>query len=206
LQRGPRFQDPGPRLARAIRGLLPQEPNHAGWLDADQDRAAVKEDLIETADQHQASALDVEVLEDASGHPSGRLDPAPQGAATGARLRTEDQSQEDEDLVAAQTHRDRRDSELLLFGVGELDGLSQPLPELSVLLAETLVVLDQFGTRRPPGVFGLDCGMDLSRVVVDGLSATVDIPRLVSDIAIRAGPARGRIGDPNHDGYLEHGG
>ena len=42
-----------PGRTLAIVGLLPQKPHHACGLDPHQDRSAVEEDLIETADQHQ---------------------------------------------------------------------------------------------------------------------------------------------------------
>ena len=69
---------PGP-----IVGLVPEEPGHAGRLDADQHGTATEEDLIEAADQDQRPALSVEVLEDTCRLLSGRLDPALDRGAPG---------------------------------------------------------------------------------------------------------------------------
>ncbi len=72
---------------------------------------------------------------------------------------------------------------------------------MSVLVTEALVVLDQFGPGRSPVVLGLDSGLHLAGMVVDGLTATRGGLGLLSDVARHAGEACGRIGDPEHDGY-----
>ena len=160
----------------------------------------MEEDLIEAAHQHQRLAPPIEVLQDALRCLPGGLDPALNRGATGACLRAQDQRQQDEDLIEAQAHRRGRDGELVLLGRGELDGLSQPVPESRILLAEVLSLLDQFGARRPAGVLGLDGGLDLLGMVVDSLSAAVGGLGLMSDVAVHAGQARRGIGDPGRDG------
>ena len=107
---------------------------------------------IEAADQDQRPALSVEVLEDTRRLLSGHLDPALGRGAPGAGLFAQDDRQQDEDLVEAQAHRRGRDAELVSLARGELDGLSQPVPEPSILLSEVFVLLDQFGVGRPSGI------------------------------------------------------
>ena len=51
------LQGLAPGRARAIVGLVPEEPGHAGRLDAHQHGTAMEEDLIEAADQDQRPAL-----------------------------------------------------------------------------------------------------------------------------------------------------
>ena len=102
----------------------------------------------------------------------------------GACLCPQDQGQQDEDLLEAQAHGRGGDGELLLFARGEFDRVSQPVPEPGILLAEELVLLDQFGARRPAGVLGRDGGLDLVGMVVDGLSAAVGDLGLMGDVAI----------------------
>ena len=88
---------------------------------------------------------------------------------------------------------------------GEVDGLSQPVPEPGILLAEAFVLLDQFGMGRPSGMLDLDGGLDLLGMVVDGLSAAVGGLSLPGDVTIAAGESRRGVGDPDGQGYLEHG-
>ena len=121
----------------------------------------MEEDLIETADQDQGLAGAIELLEDPTGGGGGGLDPAMNAwsdwdmPAVPRRMASKTRS-----LVEAQAHGQGRDGELLLLGRGELDGLEQPVPELGVLPAEGLVLLDQFALesvrrrarpRRRPG-------------------------------------------------------
>src|SRR5512135_359408 len=204
-QRGPFVQRREPGGALTIIDLLAEEPDHAGRFHPHQDRAVMEEDLIEAANQDQRPALPVEVLEDTGRLLSGRLDPALDRRSTGACFGAQDQGQQGEDLIEAQAHRRGRDGELVLLARGELDGLSEPVPESGILLAEALVLLDQFGVRRSAGVLGLDGGLDLLGVVVDGLSATLGRLGLTGDFAVHAGEARGGVGDPGCQGYLEHG-
>ena len=204
-QRSPVAQRLRPGRPRAVVGLLAEEPGHAGGLDAHQHGAAVEEDLIEAADQDQRPAPRIEGLQDASRRQPRGFDPAVQRGTTGAGLLAEDQGQQDEDLVEAQPHRRGGDGELALLARGELDGLSEPVPELGILLTEVLILLDQLGPRRSPVVRVLDGGLDLLGMIVDGLSATVGDLGLAGDIAISAGQSGRGVGDPGGEGYLEHG-
>ncbi|HMB07415.1 MAG TPA: hypothetical protein VKP69_27245, partial [Isosphaeraceae bacterium] len=70
---------------------------------------------------------------------------------------------------------------------------------LSILLLEVLILREQFGSRRPSRMLGLDGGWDLLGMVVDGLSATVGSLGLMSDVAVCTSQARGGIGDPDDD-------
>ena len=118
LQRGPVAQRLRPGRPRAVVGLLPEEPGHAGRLDAHQHGAAVEEDLIEAADQDQRPAPRIEGLQDASRRQPCGLDPAVHRGATGAGLLAQEQGQQDEDLVEAQSHRRGGDGELLAAWLG----------------------------------------------------------------------------------------
>ena len=174
-------------------------------LDTHQQRAAVNEDLIEAADPHQCLALSIEVFQGPPRRLPGGLDPTLNRGATGACLCPQDQRQQDKDLIEAQAHGRGRNGELPWLGRGELNGLSQPVPESRILVAEIVVLLVRFGARRPAGVLGRDGGLDLVGLVGDGLSAAVDGFGLMSDVAVHAGQARRGVGDPGRDGYLEHG-
>jgi hypothetical protein len=205
LQRGPVVQRLRPGRPRAVVGLLPQEPGHAGGLDADQHGPAAEEDLIETADQDQRLAPCIEGLQNPSRCQPRGFDPAVHRGTTGACLLPQEQGEQDEDLVEAQSHRRGGDGELPLLGRGEFGRLREPGPELGILPAEVLSLLDQLGPGRPTLVLGLDGGLDLTGVVIDGLSATVGEVGLVGDMAISAIQAGGGVGDPSRDRYLEHG-
>src|SRR5512143_898293 len=204
-QRGPVAQRLRPSRPRAVVSLLAQEPGHAGGLDAHEYGAAVEEDLIETADQDQDPALRIEELQDASRREPRGFDPAVQGGTTGAGLRAENQGQEDEDLVEAQSHRRSGAGELTLLARGELDGPSEPVPELGILVTELLILGDQLGTRRSPIVRVFDGGLDLLGMLVGRLSATASDLALNGDSAISAGQSSRGVGDPSGEGDLEHG-
>jgi hypothetical protein len=47
-----------------------------------------------------------------------------------------------------------------------------------------LILLDRLGARRPSLVLGLDGGLDLTGVVIDGLSAAVGAVGLMGDMAV----------------------
>ncbi len=52
-----------------------------------------------------------------------------------------------------------------------------------------LILLDQFGVRGPTGVLGLDGGLDLFGMVVEGLSAALGGFGLLGDVPISTGQA-----------------
>ena len=81
-------------------------------------------------------------------------------------------------MIEAQPHRDGDDGELPLLLPRELDGPSEPVPKLPVLVTELPIFLDQSGTRWSLVVRVLDGGPDLLGMIVDGLSTTSLRPRL----------------------------
>src|SRR4051794_23577393 len=165
----------------------------------------MEEDFVEAADQHERLASRIEVLQDLTRGLAGGFHPAVDRGTTGAGLCAEDQGQQDEDLVEAQPHRTGGDGELALLARWEVDGRSEPVPELGILVTEVLIPRDQLGPRRPPVVRALDGGLNLLGMIVDGLSATVGESGLAGDFAVDAGQSRGGVGDPGGEGYHEHG-
>jgi len=117
----------------------------------------------------------------------------------------QEEVEQDEDLVEAQSHGRGGDGELALLLRGEVDGQVEPVPELGILATEVLIPLDQLGARRSAVMSVLDGGLDLPGMIVDGLPATVGAFGLAGDLAIAAGQSRGGVGDPGDEGYVEHG-
>ena len=129
-----------------------------------------------------------------------------QGRAAGAGRGAQDEGQEDEDLVEAQAHRGGGDGELLPSGLGEVDGLREPVPELGILVAEGLELVEELRPRRSAGMLGLDGGLDLLGMVVDGLSATVGPLGLGGDVAVRPGRQAAALAIQVATGILSMGG
>jgi hypothetical protein len=161
---------------------------------------------IETADQDQGAALGIEDLQHLPGAAPGRLDDPVQSRAAGAGRGAQDDGQEPADLVEAQAHRGGGDSELWPSALGEVDGLLQPRPELRILVAEGLELVEELPPRGSAGMLGFDGGVDLLGMVVGGLTTTAGSLGLGGDGAVGSAQAGGRIGDPRRQGYLEHGG
>ena len=101
----------------------------------------MEEDFIETTDHDQGLGRLVQSLEDGTGGLAGGLDPAMNSRSTRSGRDAQEDGQQDDDLVEAQAHGQGGQSELLLLGERELDGLEQPLPELGVLPAEGFVLM-----------------------------------------------------------------
>ena len=188
-----------------IVGLFPQKPHHAVGFDPHQDRLAVEEDLIETADQHQRPAGAIQLLENLTCGVSRGLDPAMNRRATGTRLGSQENRQQDADLAVAKPHGHGRHGELLLLGQRKLDGLKEPVPQLGVFLAEGFVSPGSVPPRRSAAVFGLDGRFHLFGMVVDGLAAAAGLLGLLCDGAVAAAEARGGIGDPTTKGMVHMG-
>ena len=64
----------------------------------------MEEDLVETSDQDQGLGRLVQPLEDPASGRGGGLGPAMNGGATGTSRRAQQDGQQGEDLVEAQTH------------------------------------------------------------------------------------------------------
>ena len=94
----------------------------------------------------------------------------------------------------------------MLLGQGELDGPVHPLPELGILAAEGLVFPDQLFAGRACGVLGLDRAVDLSGLIIDGLTTTADSTCLDGNGTANPAETGGCIGDPKRQGYEAHGG
>ena len=147
----------------------PQEPHHALGIDPHQDRSAVEEDLVETADQHQHPAAAIQSLEDRTGGLSRGLDPAMNRRATGTGPGPEEEGQQVVDLAVAEPHAHALGGEHLLLGRSKVDGLVQPVPQLGIFLAEDGDFPVFFLMGRSAAVFGLDGRFHLVSMVVDGL-------------------------------------
>src|SRR5262249_39679948 len=131
------------------------------------DRSAMEIDLVETTDQDQTLGGLVQPFQDGPGGPAGGLDPAMHGRATGGGRGAQEDSQQDEGLVEAQAHGPGGHGELLLLGLGELDGVAEPVPKLGVLAAEVLILLEELLPSGAAAVLGLDGRQDLLGVIVN---------------------------------------
>jgi hypothetical protein len=94
----------------------------------------VDEDLIKAADQDHRPAPRIEDLQGPAGRHPGELDPSVQRGATGAGLHSQDQGQQGESLIEAQSHRGGDGGELVLLDDGEFDGLFDWTLALTLLL------------------------------------------------------------------------
>jgi hypothetical protein len=198
LQRRPGSQRLVPGRPGAIVPAPAQEPGHARRLDAHQDGPAVEEDLIQAADQDQGVAAAIQGLQDASGATAGGLHDPVQGRPAGAGHATDDDRQQGGDLAEAQPHRGGRDGELVPFGLGEVDRLLQPVPELGVLGLEGLDPVEELLPWGADTMLGGDGVLDLLGVVVDGLPAAPGVACPPGDISAGPGEDGGGIGDPGH--------
>src|SRR5438270_265206 len=94
--------------------------------------------------------------------------------------------------------------ELVPPGLGEVDGLPQPVPELGVLGLERPETTEQLLSRRSAVMLGQDGVLDLAGVVVDSLPAAQGVARPQGDVPPGPGEDGGGIGDPGRQGYGEH--
>ena len=108
------------------------------------------------------------------------------GGATGTSRRAQEERQQGQDLVEAQAHGQGRRGEFLLLGRWELDGLEQPVPELGVLVAEEIVLLNQFLSSRSATVLGFNGGQNLLGMIVDALAATAGLLGLFESVEMIA--------------------
>jgi hypothetical protein len=117
---------------------------------------------------------------------------------------TEDGGQEDRqqtgDLAGTEAHRRCDGGEVASLGLGKLDGVLQPLPELTVLAAEGLDLVEESLAGRPVAVLLGDGLLDAPGVLVGDLSATAGRLGLARDIAPASQEHGGGIADPGHDG------
>src|SRR5208337_3402846 len=96
--------------------------------------------------------------------------------------------------------------EPLLLGCGDLDGPVYPLPQPGILLAKRLVFPGQLFAGRASGALGLNRAVDLSGLIINSLTATVDSACLDGNGTANAAETGGCIRDPKRDGYGTHGG
>ena len=78
--------------------------------------------------------------------------------------------------------------------------------ELGILAAEGLVFPDQLFAGRASGVLGLDRAVDLSGLIIDGLTTTADSTCLDGNGTANPAETGGCIGDPTRKEYGAHGG
>jgi hypothetical protein len=95
--------------------------------------------------------------------------------------------------------------ELLLLGLGKLDGVFEPDAELSIFLAEGLILLNELLPRRATGVLGRDSLKDFATMIVDSLAAAMGLLGLLGDGPVGTGKARRGVGDPGNQRYGAHG-
>jgi hypothetical protein len=165
----------------------------------------VEEDLVEAADQDQGFAPGIERIEGTPCGPAGGLDSAVERGSSGRGAAPEEDHQQDTDLPEAQAHCRGGDSELVPLGGWEVDRMSEPAPELGVVVAKLLILRHQLGTSRALGILGLDGGVDLAGMVVDGLAATAGLTGTTGDIAAGAGQGGRGVGDPGEQRELGQG-
>src|SRR5208337_5577576 len=96
--------------------------------------------------------------------------------------------------------------EPLLLGCGDLDGPVYPLPQPGILLAKRLVFPGQLFAGRASGALGLNRAVDLSGLIINSLTATVDSACLDGNGTANAAETGGCIRDPKRNGYGTHGG
>jgi hypothetical protein len=199
-KRRPRLQRRGPRRATAIAGPLTQHPGHALRFHSDQDGLTAEEDLIQAGDDHQRLAGPVQMLQQTTSLDGFLMDPATHGGVARTECGGQDDGQQAGDLARAEAHRRRHDGEVAALGLGELDGLPEPLPELAILLAEGLDLVEQLLSRRPAVGQVRHRLLDPLGVLVEGLSARADRVGVLGHIAPSAGEDRRRIADPDRHG------
>ena len=126
--------------------------------------------------------------------------------ATGTRHDPQEKRQPVMDLAVAEPHAHALGGEHLLLGQRKLDGLIQPVPQLSIFPAEGGVFPSQFLMGRSAAVFSRDGRFYLLSMVVDGLPTALGLLGLLCDRTAQATETCGGIGDPTAEGYLAHGG
>src|SRR5215470_12855284 len=144
----------------------------------------MERDLVEATDQDPRFGGLVQPFQDGPGSSAGGLDPPMDLRATGSGRGTQEDSKQDEGLVEAQAHGQGSHGELLLLGLGELDGVKEPVPELGVLAAEVLILLEEWLPGGSAAVAGLDGSQDLLGMIVVGLTATAGSLGLSGDGAV----------------------
>ena len=199
-KRRPVPQRRGPRRSTAITGPLAQHPGHALRLHRDQHGLTPEEDLIEAGDRHQGLAGPVQALQQTTGLDGLLVDPAAHGRVVRTEGGGQEEGQQAGDLAGTEAHRRRHGGEVALLGLGELDGVLQPVPELTVLAAEVLDLVEEFLAGRAVAVLLFDGLLDAAGVLVGDLSATAGRLGLTGDVAPASREHGGGIADPGHHG------
>ena len=175
LQRRPGAQRLQPRPPGAVGGPAPRNQTRLVGSTPTRTGRPWKKISSRHPTRIKARHWRVEDRQDPPGAAAGRLDDPVQGRAAGTGRGAQDDGQEPADLVEAQAHRGGGDSELLPSGLGEVDGLLQPRPELRILVAQGLELVEELLPRRSAGMLGFDGGVDLLGMVVGGLPATAGL-------------------------------
>lgn len=125
------------------------------------------------------------------------MNPATYGGMVRAACGGQDDGHQAGDLAAAEAHRRRHGSEVAARGLGKLDGLPEPLPELPILPAEGLDLVEQLLSRRPAVGPIRHRLLDPLGVLIEGLSATADRVGVVGHLAPSAAEDSRCIADPD---------
>lgn len=198
--RVPGQEGPSPGLARAVGGALTEDPGEASRLEAHEDGLAVEEALIEAQRQDQGAASLVEDRQKFAGPPGGLVDPTAQGGATGQAADGQQDGEQGEDLGEAEAHGAGSGRELLLLIQGAVDGLFQPVPQLTVLSAELGDRAEELRARRSREAGILDRLEDLVGVVIGGLARAARFFGLAANSAVLAAQTSRGVADPTEQG------
>ena len=190
----------GPRGTAAVGGAFAQDPSQAEGLDPHEDRLAAAEDLIQTQANDQRATGPVEDLQQPAGTASLLLHPAPQGRTTRPQCGGQENGQQGEGLLQAEAQGGCLHGELPALGLGALEALVQPVPQLLVLLAQALVLGKEVfaGRARPLGVG--DGVLDLLGMVVGGLPTTTALLGVAGDVAVGAKQHGGGVAEAGEQG------
>jgi hypothetical protein len=196
----PRRQRLGPGRVAAVVGPLAQGPGPADRLDRHEDRLAAEEDLVQAhADDPRTAGL-LQDLEQAAGPPRLLAHPAAQGGTAGDHSGRQEDGQQGPGLLGAQTQGGGLDGEPAALGLGALEALVEPVPELLVLLAQALVLGEQFGTAGT-GQLGVgNRALDLVGMVVGSLPTTAAQLGGTGHVAVGPEEDSGGIANPSEQG------
>ena len=198
LQSIPSLQGLGPCRASQGAGFLAQEPGHARRLDAHQHGATVEEDLIQASRHDQGLALGIEPLEDPAGRLTRSLDPAANRGPSRGLPRSQQQNQQVADLIETEPHGLGLAANFCCLAWGNSMARSTQFQSSAFSRAEGLDFPDQLLARRASGVLGRDGVVDLTGLIVDGLTRTVGSTCLEGNGAANAAETGRRVGDPTH--------